>query len=80
LISDERRTAASPALDAADAGTPPHAEVREQRAVGLWRLATRRVPITVMPVAAALLRVERPDFYRQLALHLRLGKKCRSMR
>src|SRR5690242_16475493 len=26
----------------------PHAEILEQRAVGLWRLATQRVPITIL--------------------------------
>ncbi len=51
----------------------PHAEINEQRAVALWRLATERVPITVLPVAAALLRIGPPDFYRQLALALRVG-------
>ncbi len=51
----------------------PHAEINEQRAVGLWRLATERVPITVLPVAAALLRTEAPEYYRQLALTLRVG-------
>ena len=30
-------------------------------------------PITVMPVASALLRIEPGDFYRQLALRLRVG-------
>ncbi len=51
----------------------PHAEISEQRAIGLWRLATERVPITVTPVASALLRSEAPEFYRQLALRLRVG-------
>jgi transcription-repair coupling factor (superfamily II helicase) len=51
----------------------PHAEISEQRAIGLWRLATERVPITVAPVASALLRTEVPEFYRQLALRLRVG-------
>ena len=51
----------------------PHAEVCEQRAIGLWRLATRRVPVTILPVASALLRIEPAAFYRQLALHLRTG-------
>ena len=51
----------------------PHAEICEQRAIGLWRLATHRVPITVIPVASALLRIESADFYRQLALNLRVG-------
>jgi len=51
----------------------PHAEISEQRAIALWRLAAERVPITVTPVASALLRTNRPDFYRQLAVSLRPG-------
>ncbi|MFB3829420.1 MAG: transcription-repair coupling factor [Bryobacteraceae bacterium] len=51
----------------------PHAEVAEERAVGLWRLATTRVPVTVAPVASALMRLEPPDYYRQLGLTLRVG-------
>src|SRR5262249_2772511 len=43
--------------------------------IGLWRLATRRVPITVMPVASAMLRLQAPDYYRQLALTLRVGEE-----
>ena len=63
-----------PALDVLPMqGMSPHAEICEQRAIGLWRLATRRVPITIMPVASALLRIEAGDFYRQLALNLRVG-------
>src|SRR5207253_3449360 len=42
-------------------------------AIGLWRLATQRVPITILPVASALLKIEPADFYRQLALRLREG-------
>ena len=49
----------------------PHSEISEQRAIALWRLASERVPITVTPVASALLRTGTPDFYRQLALTLR---------
>jgi transcription-repair coupling factor (superfamily II helicase) len=51
----------------------PHAEICEQRAIGLWRLSTQRAPITVLPVASALLRIHPGDFYRQLALKLRVG-------
>ena len=51
----------------------PHAEIAEERAIGLWRLATQKVPITILPVASALLRIEPGDFYRQLALKLRVG-------
>jgi len=51
----------------------PHSEIREQRAVALWRLATGRTPLTVTPLASALLRTEPPEFYRSLALTLRRG-------
>ncbi len=53
----------------------PHAEICEQRASGLWRLATQRVPVTILPVASALLRIHPGDFYRQLALRLRVGEE-----
>jgi transcription-repair coupling factor (superfamily II helicase) len=53
----------------------PHAEICEQRAIGLWSLATHRTPITVLPVASALLRIEPADYYRQLALRLRAGEE-----
>ena len=53
----------------------PHAEICEQRALGLWRLATQKVPITILPVASALLRIESGDFYRQLALKLKVGEE-----
>ena len=53
----------------------PHNEIAEERAVGFWRLAAQRVPITITPVASALLRTESADFYRQLALTLRAGEE-----
>ncbi len=53
----------------------PHDEISEKRAVGLWRLSARRIPITVVPVASALLRTESAEFYRQLALTLRVGEE-----
>lgn len=63
-----------PALDVLPTqNMSPHAEIMEQRAIGLWRLATERVPITILPVASALLRIEPNSFYRQLALRLRAG-------
>jgi transcription-repair coupling factor (superfamily II helicase) len=52
----------------------PHAEILEERAVGLWRLGTAGAPITIAPVGSALQRIEPPDFYRQLALTLRAGE------
>jgi transcription-repair coupling factor (superfamily II helicase) len=53
----------------------PHNEIEEKRAVGLWRLSSHRIPITITPVASALLRTESPEFYRQLALVLRTGEE-----
>jgi len=75
LVADERSAPLLlPALDVLPLqNLSPHAEVSEQRAVALWRLATQRVPITVLPLASALLRVESADYYRQLALKLRVG-------
>jgi transcription-repair coupling factor (superfamily II helicase) len=53
----------------------PHSEIAERRAIGLWRMATQRVPITITPVASALLRTETSEFYRQLALNLRVNEE-----
>ncbi len=53
----------------------PHNEISEKRAVALWRLSTQKIPITIVPVASALLRTESSDFYRQLALTLRVGEE-----
>jgi len=51
----------------------PHTEIAEKRAIGLWRLAAGKSTITVTPVASALLKTETADFYRQLALTIRVG-------
>ena len=56
-------------------GLSPHAEISAQRAVGLWRLALERVPITVAPLASVLLRTKPAEFYRQLALTLHTGEE-----
>jgi transcription-repair coupling factor (superfamily II helicase) len=53
----------------------PHNEIAEQRAVALWRLSTQKVPITIAPVGSALYRTEAAEFYRQLALNLRVGEE-----
>ena len=74
VTSDVPRPQLVPALDVLPAQRlSPHSEIAEQRAIGLWRLASRKVPITVTPVASALLRTESADFYRQLALTLRVN-------
>jgi transcription-repair coupling factor (superfamily II helicase) len=53
----------------------PHNEIEEKRAVGLWRLSAQKIPITIAPVASALLRTESAEFYNQLALVLRTGEE-----
>jgi transcription-repair coupling factor (superfamily II helicase) len=77
LASDDRSSPQLlPALDVLPLqNLSPHAEICEQRAIGLWSLAMHRAPITVMPVASALLRIEPADFYRQLSLKLRVGEE-----
>ncbi len=71
---DRPRPQSIPALDVLPGqNLSPHSEISEQRAIGLWRLATRRVPLTITPIASALLKTEPPEFYRQLALTLRNG-------
>ncbi|MGH9658956.1 MAG: transcription-repair coupling factor, partial [Bryobacteraceae bacterium] len=63
-----------PALDVLPfEGREPHAEILEQRAVTLMHLASRRASIVVTPVASALLRMDPPEAYRQLAVTLRPG-------
>ena len=72
--SDIPRPLMLPALDVIPSQRlSPHSEIAEQRAIGLWRLASGRVPITITPVASAMLRTENADFYRQLALTIRAG-------
>src|SRR5262249_58967297 len=41
----------------------PHAEISEQRAIGLWRLASGQAPITIPPGAAARPPVQTGDYY-----------------
>ena len=74
VMSDVPRPQLVPALDVLPAQRlSPHNEIAEQRAIGLWRLANARVPITVTPIASALLRTESSEFYRALALTLRVN-------
>ncbi len=74
VASDAPRPQLIPALDVIPSQRlSPHNEIAEQRAIGLWRLASGRVPITVTPAASILLRTESAEFYRQLALTIRVG-------
>ena len=73
LAGDERNgPQLLPALDVLPLqNLSPHAEILEQRAIALWRLAAGRVPITILPVPAALQRIAPGGYYRQLALRLK---------
>ncbi len=53
----------------------PHSEISEQRAIGLWRMAAGLAPLTVAPVASALVRTHDAEYYRRLALVLRKGEE-----
>jgi transcription-repair coupling factor (superfamily II helicase) len=74
--SDSGRPQILPALDVLPGQhLSPHTEITEQRAIGLWRLAQGKAPITIAPVASALLRTHAADDYRRLALELRVGEE-----
>ena len=65
-----------PALDVLPGqNLSPHVEISEQRAIGLWRMAAAKVPITIAPVGSALLRIHTGDYYRRLAVELRVGEE-----
>ncbi len=70
------RPALLPALDVLPGQRlSPHNEISEQRAIGLWRMATGTAPITVTPAASALLRTHDGEYYRRLALTIRTGEE-----
>lgn len=77
LLIDDRELSPPQCIPALDVlphqKLSPHSEIAENRAVSLWRLSTQRVPVTIAPVGSALYRTKSADFYRQLALHLRVG-------
>ena len=79
LLIDDRDALPPQAVPALDVlphqKLSPDNEIAESRAVALWRLSTQKVPITVVPVASALYRTEPAEFYRQLALNLRVGEE-----
>src|SRR6185503_5587910 len=53
----------------------PHADILAARAEAFDRLSNGHAAIVVMPVAAALTRVNPPEYYRQLTLTLRLHEE-----
>jgi transcription-repair coupling factor (superfamily II helicase) len=75
LISSESTAAPLllPALDVLPGqNMSPHAEILSTRATALARLADGHSGITLAPVAAALSRIEAPQYYRQLTQTLRV--------
>ena len=48
-------------------GLSPHAEINEKRGAALWRMADGTASVVVAPVAAALLKTARAEFFRNLA-------------
>jgi transcription-repair coupling factor (superfamily II helicase) len=78
LISrtDTGRPQMVPALDVLPGqNVSPHKEIVEQRAIGLWRMTSASVPLTVVPAASLLLRTQAPDYYRRLTLTLSVGEE-----
>jgi transcription-repair coupling factor (superfamily II helicase) len=65
-----------PALDVLPGqGLTPHAEILADRAAALDRLAHGKAEIVVVPIAAALTRLEAPSYYRQLTLTLKVHEE-----
>src|SRR5580692_64934 len=53
----------------------PHPDVQEQRASGLWKLATGAVSILIAPVESAALKLFDGDYYAGLAVNLKRGEE-----
>ena len=53
----------------------PHPEIQETRAASLWKIATGQARLVIAPVEAACMKLFSRDYYRALALHLKLGEE-----
>jgi transcription-repair coupling factor (superfamily II helicase) len=53
----------------------PHSEIQESRAATLWKIATGQARLVIAPLEAACMKLFPRDFYRGLALHLRVGEE-----
>ncbi len=53
----------------------PHPEIQEQRAATLWKIATNQARLIIAPLEAACMKLFPRDYYRALALHLRVGEE-----
>jgi transcription-repair coupling factor (superfamily II helicase) len=52
----------------------PHPEIQEERATGLWKIATGTASIVVTPVSATAMRLQSAEFYADLGRVLRRGE------
>ena len=52
----------------------PHAEIQEARAKSLWRITTGVARIIILPASAALMKLQAPEFYFDLAQVFRRGE------
>src|SRR5579859_4214663 len=52
----------------------PHPELQEERATGLWKIATGKAAIVVSPIAATAVLQRSSDYYADLARTLRRGE------
>jgi len=52
-------------------GLSPHPEIQEQRAIALWKIVTGSASIIITPQAAAMLRLNAPEFYADLSWTIR---------
>jgi transcription-repair coupling factor (superfamily II helicase) len=53
----------------------PHREITEERAIGLWRMASGKAPITIAPIGSGLLRTRAAEHYKTLAVEIRMGEE-----
>ncbi|NYF78289.1 transcription-repair coupling factor [Granulicella arctica] len=53
----------------------PHLEIQEHRAATLWKIATGQARLVIAPLEAACMHLFPRDYYRALALHLKVGEE-----
>jgi transcription-repair coupling factor (superfamily II helicase) len=53
----------------------PHPEIQETRAATLWKISTAQARLVIAPVEAACMKLFSRDYYRALALHLKVGEE-----
>jgi transcription-repair coupling factor (superfamily II helicase) len=53
----------------------PHPEIQETRAATLWKIANGMARLVIAPVEAACMKLFTRDFYKALALHLKVGEE-----